>query len=102
MRRYLANTTPNVDLTANARTPTGSRPFADIQSLVETMRSTFAFDIDGDNASNEKDALLLIRALLGFSGASITNGLTLTSSPRSQWSDMRTWLNTNCGTSFSQ
>jgi hypothetical protein len=102
MRRYLANTTPNVDLTANARTPTGSRPFAEIQSLVETMRSTFAFDIDGDNTSNEKDALLLVRALLGFSGASITNGLTLTSSARSQWSEMRTWLNTNCGTAFTQ
>jgi parallel beta-helix repeat protein len=100
MRRYLANTAPNIDLTANARTPGGTRAFVEIQSLVESMRGTLAFDIDGDNASNEKDALILIRALLGFNNASITNGLSLSGSSRNQWNDMRTWLNANCGTNF--
>ncbi|MGL5002836.1 MAG: right-handed parallel beta-helix repeat-containing protein, partial [Casimicrobium sp.] len=46
LRRYLANTQATIDLTQNARTPTGNRPFAQIQSNVEAMRSSLAIDVD--------------------------------------------------------
>jgi parallel beta-helix repeat protein len=97
LRRYLANTLPTIDLTQNARGSNGNRPFAEIQTSVESMRAALAIDVDGDGAANQKDALLLMRALLGLSGAAVTDGISMTNSTRATWADIRAWLNAQCG-----
>ncbi len=96
LRRYLANTQATIDLTQNARTPTGNRPFAQIQSSVEAMRASLAIDVDGDAAANEKDALIVLRALLGLRDSAVTNGLSLGNSSRSSWNAMRLFLIQQC------
>jgi Right handed beta helix region len=96
LRRYLANTQPNIDLTQNARTPSGNRPFAQIQSSVEAMRSSLAIDVDGDSVVNEKDALIVLRALVGLKDDAVTNGLQLTNSSRPNWAAIRLFLNQQC------
>ncbi len=55
-------------------------------------------DMNADNAlSPTKEGLILLRAMLGFTGAAVVSGtgVTLTA-----WDAMRPQINTNCGTSF--
>lgn len=59
-------------------------------------------DVDGNGTiSAATDGLLLVRAMLGFTGTAVTNGAlgsgVLT---RSDWASIRTFLNANCGTNF--
>jgi Right handed beta helix region/Dockerin type I domain len=96
LRRYLANTQPNIDLTQHVRGVGGNRSFSDIQTSVEAMRNTLAIDVDGDGFANEKDALIVLRALLGFTGSSVTNGVSLANSSRADWTSIRSWLNAQC------
>ena len=97
LARYLANTAPNVDLTANAKNPTSAVAAATMQAAVEAMRDGLAVDVDGDGAANSKDALIIMRALLGFRDATLTQGLTFNSSSRQSGADLRIWMVTNCG-----
>lgn len=54
-------------------------------------------DMDGDSIlSPTKEGLVLVRAMLNFSGPAITAGTGLTAS----WATIRANLNANCGTSF--
>lgn len=96
LARYIANTLPNIDLTANAKNPTSFVPFATIQNAVEAMKSGLVIDVDGDNVVDSKDALIVLRALLGFRDAGLTNGLSFTGSARQNGAALRTWLVTNC------
>jgi Right handed beta helix region/Dockerin type I domain len=96
LRRYLANSQINIDLTQHVRGVGGDRAFSEIQTSVEAMRGTLAIDVDGDGVANEKDALLVLRALLGFTGSSVTNGVSLANSARGDWTSIRSWLNTQC------
>lgn len=97
LARYIANTTASVDLTANAKNPAGTATAATIQATVEAMRSGLFIDVDGDNVVNSKDALIVLRALLGFRDASLIAGLPLTGSARQTGALLRSWLVTNCG-----
>ena len=55
-------------------------------------------DMDGDSLLNgNKEGLVLLRAMLGFTGAATTVGTGITAS---QWNTARPLINTNCGTSF--
>lgn len=55
-------------------------------------------DMDGDNVlTANKEGLVLVRAMLGFSGNAVTAGSGITPA---QWSTARPQLNSNCGTSF--
>ena len=55
-------------------------------------------DMDGDNLLNgNKEGLVLLRAMLGFTGAATTVGTGITAA---QWTTARPLINTNCGTNF--
>ncbi len=55
-----------------------------------------ALNIDGSgNASAATDGVLLLRAMFGFTGSAVTNGVTART-----WADIRTYLNSQCGGSF--
>ena len=55
-------------------------------------------DMDGDNAlTATKEGLVLLRAMLGFTGANTTTGTGITAT---QWANARPLINTNCGTNF--
>ena len=97
LARYIANTTPSVDLTANAKNPTSAATAATIQNTVEAMRSGLFVDVDGDNLVNSKDALIVMRALLGFRDAGLIAGLPLAGSARQTGAALRSWLVSNCG-----
>lgn len=46
------------------------------------------------------DGLLIIRAMFGLTGSSVTNGAVGTGAGRTDWASIRTYLNANCGTAF--
>ena len=97
LRRYLANTTPNVDLTAGAKNPTSAVPFAQIQSAVEAMRSGLSVDVDGDGVADSKDAMIVMRVLVGMTGLTVTDGLSMQGSARPTWAEIKPWLTAQCG-----
>ena len=94
--RYIANTLPNVDFTANGKNPISVVGAATIQNAVEAMRAGLFVDVDGDNVVNSKDTLIVMRALLGFRDAGLIAGLPLTGSARQTGAALRTWLVANC------
>jgi hypothetical protein len=60
------------------------------------------YDLDGDGKIlATTDGLMLLRALLGMTGTSVTaRALPSATPPRSTWSAIRQHLNTTCGMSF--
>ena len=55
-------------------------------------------DMDGNNVlDGMKEGLVLLRAMLGFTGAATTAGTGITAA---QWNTARPLINTNCGTAF--
>lgn len=97
LARYIGNSVPNIDLTANARNPNSIVAASVIQNAVEAMRDGLSVDVDGDGVVNAKDAQLVMRALFGFRGAALTEGLSFASSARQAGADLRSWLTANCG-----
>jgi hypothetical protein len=69
-----------------------------IGSRIATMRSNGALDIDGDGSIlPETDGLLLLRVLLGFTGTSVTQGITSNDGRlRPDWPLIRSYLNSAC------
>ena len=58
-----------------------------------------ALNLDGSgNTSAATDGVLLLRAMFGLTGTAVTNGITL--APGRTWTDIRTYLNTQCGGNF--
>lgn len=59
-------------------------------------------DPDGDGKVQPlTDGLLLLRAMLGLTGAAVTDGaLPTPAPPRASWSAIRTHMNSNCYTNF--
>lgn len=94
--RYLNNTVPGVDLTANAKNPTSAVTAATIQAAVEAMRAGRSVDVDGDGVADGKDALIVMRVLLGFRDNALVQGIPLGSSLRQTGSELRSWLSANC------
>mgnify|MGYP000476923813 CR=1 FL=1 len=76
-----------------------------VASFISTTGTTFtscSLDIDGSGGlpNAVSDGLMLVRAMLGFTGTAVTNGAIVGTPPRNTWPLIRTYLNDNCGTSF--
>jgi hypothetical protein len=76
-------------------------------SFVSTTGTLFSgnacsLDIDGSGGAPNavSDGLMLVRAMLGFTGTAVTNGAIFGTPPRNTWALIRAYLNSNCGTSF--
>jgi hypothetical protein len=65
-----------------------------LQRLIDAKR----IDIDGNAATEAKtDGLLLLRALLGFTGTAVTDNALGTGTPsRADWPAIRTYLVDSC------
>jgi uncharacterized delta-60 repeat protein len=62
-----------------------------------------SLDIDGDGVVNATtDSLIHARIALGMSGATVLNGINLSGKPRSTWTAVRDYLNSQCGMSLTQ
>jgi hypothetical protein len=76
-----------------------------VASFISTTGTTFtscSLDTDGSGGAPNAatDGLMLVRAMLGFTGTNVTNGAIIGSPPRNTWALIRNYLNQNCGTSF--
>lgn len=72
---------------------------ARVNSLVSAMRINGSLDIDGNGViDSQSDGLLILRAMLGFTGTAVTNG-ALGNPPRTRgdWASIRAYLNSQCG-----
>ena len=59
-------------------------------------------DVDGNGTQDAlTDGLLILRALFGLTGTTVTNGAVGNNAIRLGWSDISAYFNTNCGASFS-
>jgi len=57
-----------------------------------------SMDLDGDGVvSATGDGLMLVRALLGFSGGAVTTNAAAASGTRRSWGEIRAHLKTSCG-----
>ena len=69
------------------------------ESAALTTSLPCKLDMDGDNLiMANKEGLVLVRAMLGFSGAAVVSGTGIS---QGQWDTARNNLNANCGTNFS-
>ena len=68
------------------------------ESVALTTVLPCKLDMDSDNLiTATKEGLILLRSMLGFSGASVVAGTGIT---QAQWDTARNNLNANCGTNF--
>ena len=75
---------------------------ASFVSTTGTLFTSCNLDIDGSGGapSAVTDGLMLVRAMLGFTGTAVTNGAISGTPPRNTWPLIRDYLNGNCGTNF--
>jgi hypothetical protein len=58
-------------------------------------------DIDGNGRFDAlTDGLLFVRAMFGLTGISVTNGALGAGATRTDWAQLRTFMNDRCGTNF--
>jgi hypothetical protein len=76
--------------------------WADFIVSTGTQITSCSLDIDGSGGAPNaaSDGLMLVRAMLGFTGTEVTNGAVVSTPPRNTWALIRAYLNANCGTSF--
>ena len=75
---------------------------ASFTSTTGTLFTSCNLDIDGSGGAPNAvtDGLMLVRAMLGFTGTAVTNGAIFGTPPRNTWPLIRDYLNGNCGTNF--
>jgi hypothetical protein len=66
--------------------------------------SACSLDVDGNGQQDaQTDGLMLLRAMFGLTGTAVTSGAVGGGSPtRTNWADIRAYLNGNCGGNFGQ
>jgi hypothetical protein len=69
-------------------------------TVVVTFPSS-CLDVDGNGQFDAlTDGLMLIRAMFGLTGTPVTNGAIGSGPSRTTWAQIRSFLNTACGTNF--
>jgi len=72
-------------------------------ALIQPYIHMSALDLDGNGTTDAlTDGLMLLRAMFGLTGTSVTNGAIGLNPQRANWSAVRAYLNSSCGASFSQ
>ena len=88
-------------LIANAVNPVGSQTGdVAIANAIDALLTTLDVDGSGVAADAASDGLLLLRAMLGFTGSAVTTGAISGTPSRNTWALIRSYLNSNCGTIF--
>ena len=65
------------------------------------LGSGCTLDADGNNNIDAlTDGLVMLRAMFGLTGTTVTTGAVGANATRSTWAQIRTYLNGNCGTNF--
>ena len=81
-----------------ARIVNGTIDIGAFESPVLPAALACKLDMDGDSqARAHKEGLVLLRAMLGFTGSAVINGTGIS---QPQWDAARNNLNANCGTNF--
>lgn len=84
-------------IAANVRN-TAQATFTSAETAERALAQLPWLDVDGNGVADyATDGLLLIRALLGFSGTSVTNGAVGASALRADWPAVRSYLAGTCG-----
>ena len=78
-----------------------ARLHAGFQTAAYQLSAACLLYVDGNGSIDAlTDGLLVMRALFGLTGASVTNGAVAPGASRTTWADVRTFLNASCGTSL--
>jgi hypothetical protein len=98
--RYLLGLT-DTPLINGAVNPAGTfANLVDITNRLNVLRDNNWLDIDGNgSAQAASDGILLVRAMLGFTGTAVTNGVVVGGGPggtREDWSAIKGYLNNTC------
>ena len=84
--------------TGFARIVNGTIDIGAFESPVLPAALACKLDMDGDSQPRaHKEGLVLLRAMLGFTGSAVINGTGIS---QPQWDSARNNLNANCGTNF--
>ena len=95
VRQFAPPTTPG-GASATILVGGGSASF-----FVGTGSGGCTLDVDGNGTKDPlTDGLLIMRALLGFTGTAVTDNALGATPARGDWNAIRAYLNGNCGTNF--
>jgi len=92
-----------VNLGTGALTQVGSFPptAPTVNGLAAGVAIGCSLDVDGNgNLDALTDGLIMLRAMFGLTGTSVTTGVIGAGATRSSWAQLQAHLNGNCGTSF--
>ena len=76
--------------------------WADFVVTTGSALTSCNLDVDGSGGAPNglTDGLILVRAMLGFTGTAVTTGAIFGTPPRNTWALIQPYLNANCGTNF--
>jgi hypothetical protein len=97
--RQIAAAAPGVITEATLHIGAVSAPFRVGTGTVSGLGCTLDADGNG-NFDALTDGLVMIRALFGLTGLSVTNGAIGPSATRPTWAEISAFFNANCGTTF--
>jgi len=92
---------PNTPAQAKATVVVGGG-WADFIVTTGNSFTSCNLDVDGSGGAPNAltDGLMLVRAMLGFTGTAVTAGAIVGTPPRNTWALIQPYLNGNCGTNF--
>ena len=72
-----------------------------VQNFALVVTPDCTLDADGNGTVDAlTDGLMMLRAMFGLTGTSVTNGAIGPNAGRNSWTAIRAFLNLNCGTTF--
>jgi hypothetical protein len=109
-KMYVTNYTPtgaivkaNLDGTsvASLGSPNGTLNYPVGIAVIPVLPMNCSMDVDGNGTIDAlTDSMLVLRASMGLTGTAVTNGAIGAGATRSSWTDIRAYLNANCGTNY--